>query len=97
MQFDLFTWWMVSISFSIVFLTTVSIYLYANRACERTKEKTKTKAKGVATNFVFVWVLIGLLFFYIASIKIGSAVVFAAGNILVELILIAYLLKNKTT
>jgi Na+-driven multidrug efflux pump len=88
---------MVSISFSIVFLTTVSIYLYTSRACERTKEKTKTKAKGVATNFVFVWVLIGLLFFYIASIKIGSAVVFAAGNILVELILIAYLLKNKTT
>jgi hypothetical protein len=29
------------------------------------------------------------------SIKIGSAVVFAAGNIFVEAILIIYLLKNK--
>ncbi len=27
MEFDLFTWWMISISFSIVFLTIVSIYL----------------------------------------------------------------------
>jgi hypothetical protein len=51
----------------------------------------------VAVNFIFVWVLIGLLFFYIVSVKIGSAVIFAAGNIVVELILIAYLLKNKTT
>jgi Na+-driven multidrug efflux pump len=97
MEFDLFTWWMISISFSIVFLTIVSIYLYANRACERTKEKTKTAAKGVAANFVFVWVLIGLLFFYIVTVKIGSAVIFATGNIMVELVLIAYLLKNKTT
>jgi cobalamin synthase len=96
MEFDLFTWWMISISFSIVFLTVVSIYLYANRTCERTKEKTKTAAKGVAANFVFVWVLIGLLFFYIVTVKIGSAVIFAAGNIVVEFILIAYLLKNKT-
>jgi len=96
MQFDLFTWWMISISFSIVFLTIVSIYLYANRTCERTKEKTKTNAKEVATNFVFVWVLISLLIFYIVSVKFGSALMFAAGNIVVEIILIAYLLKNKT-
>ena len=97
MEFDLFTWWMISISFSIVFLTIVSIYLYANRACERTQEKTKTTAKGVLTNFIFVWVLIGLLLFYIVAVKLGSAPIFAAGNIVVELVLIAYLLKNKTT
>ena len=88
---------MVSISFSIVFLTIVSIYLYANRACERTREKVDAEAKGALTNFVFVWVLIGLLFFYIVTVKIGSAVIFATGNIVVELVLIAYLLKNKTT
>jgi uncharacterized membrane protein len=96
MEFDLFTWWMISISFSIVFLTIVSIYLYANRACERTKEKTKTKAKGVLTNFIFVWVLIGLLLFYIGAVKLESALIFAAGNIVVEVILITYLFKNKT-
>jgi choline-glycine betaine transporter len=96
MEFDLFTWWMISISFSIVFLTIVSIYLYANRACERTQEKTKTKAKGVLTNFVFVWVLIGLLIFYIVAVKFASALIFAAGNIVVEVILITYLFKHKT-
>jgi choline-glycine betaine transporter len=96
MEFDLFTWWMASISFSIVFLTIVSIYLYANRTCERTDEKTNAKAKGVLTNFVFVWVLIGLLIFYIVAVKLASAVVFAIGNIVVEVILIAYLYRNKT-
>jgi choline-glycine betaine transporter len=96
MEFDLFTWWMISISFSIVFLTIVSIYLYASRNCERTREKNKTKAKGVLTNFVFVWVLIGLLIFYIVAVKLASALIFAAGNIVVEVILITYLFKNKT-
>ena len=96
MEFDLFTWWMISISFSIVFLTIVSIYLYANRACERTKEKTKTTAKGMLANFAFVWVLIGLLIFYIVAVRIASALIFAAGNIVVEVILITYLYRNKT-
>ena len=96
MEFDLFSWWVISISFSIVFLTLVSMYLYANRTCEQTKDKTKMKVNGLAVNFIFVWVLIGLLFFYIVSVKIGSAVIFAAGNIVVEFVLIAYLLKNKT-
>ena len=96
MEFDLFTWWVISISFSIVFLTLVSIYLYSNSTCERTREKLKRNANGVATDFIFVWVLISLLIFYIVSVKFGSALMFAAGNIVVEIILIAYLLKNKT-
>jgi uncharacterized membrane protein len=95
MQFDLFTWWMISISFSIVFLTIVSIYLYVNRNCERTREKTNVKVKGVLTNFVFVWVLIGLLIFYIIAVKLASALIFAAGNIAVEVILITYLYRHK--
>lgn len=86
---------MISISFSIVFLTLVSVYLYANRACKRSGEKQKTTTYGVATNFTFVWILIGLLFFYITAVKIRSSLIFAAGNIVVEVILIAYLLKNK--
>jgi hypothetical protein len=47
------------------------------------------------TDFIFVWVLLGLLIFYIVSINIGSATVFAAGNIFVEALLVAYLLKNR--
>jgi uncharacterized membrane protein len=92
---ELFNWWVYSISFSIVFLILVSIYLYANRCAEKKKTNAITHAK----NFIFVWVLLGLLFFYIFSIKIGSALIFAAGNIVVEAILLAYLLeigKKKT-
>jgi hypothetical protein len=87
---------MISISFSIVFLTIVSIYLYTNRTCERTYEKTWAKAKGVLTSFIFVWVLIGLLIFYIVAVKLASALIFAAGNIVVEVILITYLYRHKT-
>jgi hypothetical protein len=47
-------------------------------------------------DFVFVWILLVLLIFYIVSIQVESIVIFAAGNILVEILLIAYLLKNRT-
>jgi uncharacterized membrane protein len=87
---ELFGWWVYSISFSIVFLILVSIYLYANRCMKEKKTTVFTHAK----NFLFVWVLIGLLFFYIFSINIASALVFAVGNVVVEVILLAYLLKN---
>ncbi|MGD0451516.1 MAG: hypothetical protein ABSA79_10755 [Candidatus Bathyarchaeia archaeon] len=87
---DLFSWWIYSISFSIAFLVVISIYLYANRC----KKEKKTTALTHSKNFAFVWVLVSLLFFYIFSIKITSALVFAAGNIVVEVILITYLLKN---
>jgi len=46
-------------------------------------------------DFAFVWVLVGLLVFYIVSVDIGSSAVFAAGNIIVEVVLIAYLIKNR--
>lgn len=95
MEFDLFNWWVISISFSIVFLTLVSVYLYSNRNCEKAKEKKKN-ATTLARNFTFVFVLMSLLFFYIVSVRIGSAPLFAAGNIVVEVILIAYLFKNRT-
>jgi hypothetical protein len=41
--------------------------------------------------------LLGLLVFYIASIKIGSAAVFAAGNVIVEIILLVYLIRKRRT
>jgi uncharacterized membrane protein len=88
---ELFNWWVYSISFSIAFLVLISVYLYANR-CE---EKKKTKAITHAKNFIFVWVLLSLLFFYIFTIQIESALIFAIGNIIVEAVLLAYLFKNK--
>ena len=95
-ELDLFQWWAVSIAGGSIFLTLVSIYLYANSRTRR--EKPASKVRGptrIMTDFTFVWVLLGLLIFYIVSINIGSATVFAAGNIFVEALLVAYLLKNR--
>jgi hypothetical protein len=55
------------------------------------------KPSRILTDFVFVWVLLGLLVFYIVSINIGSAAIFAVGNIIVEILLLVYLFKNKQT
>ncbi len=98
---DLFTWWTLSISFSSIFLTLVSIYLYAGSKPKR-KDDVQKKAGifRVARDFVFVWVLLGLLIFYIFSIQLGggalSEAVFAFGNIVVEALLVLYLIRNRT-
>jgi hypothetical protein len=96
MEIDLFGWWMISISSSIVFLTLVSIYIYGTRngKCET---EGKSRFRNAAVNFAFVWVLIGLLLFYIVSVKLGSSLLFAAGNIAVEALLVVYTLKNRST
>jgi Flp pilus assembly protein TadB len=95
---DLFQWWAATISAGSVFLTLVGVYLYLESRKKR-KEHERKSERGIRrllTDFIFVWVLLGLLIFYIISIDIGSDVIFAAGNILVEVALIIYLLKNKT-
>ncbi len=93
---DLFVWWAVIISAGTVFHTLVSIYIYANTRTRREKsERAARNAIDLMKDFVFVWVLLGLLLFYIVSIQIGSDVVFAAGNIFVEAILIVYLIRNR--
>jgi len=97
LQIDLFSWWVISISWSIVFLVCVSIYLYANSKTKRNEDKgeTENRIKRLGKDFVFVWVLISLLVFYIVSVNVGSSALFAAGNIIIEVILIAYLAKSK--
>ncbi len=94
---DLFIWWAMSISWSSVFLTAVSIYLYEN---SRTRREEGSRAVRdtfrLGKDFMFIWVLIGLLVLYIVSINRGSSTLFAAGNIVVEAILIAYMLKNRS-
>lgn len=94
---DLFAWWAISISGGSIFLTLVSIYLYVSTKQRRQQSERKTTGMiGLVKDFVFVWVLVSLLIFYIISVQIGSAAIFAAGNIFVEVLLIIYLVKNKT-
>lgn len=98
---DLFTWWALSISFSSIFLTLVSIYLYTGSKSKR-KVGVQKKAGSfrLVRDFVFVWALLGLLIFYIFSIQLGGGVlseaVFALGNIVVEALLVLYLIRNRT-
>jgi amino acid transporter len=100
---DLFAWWALSISFSSIFLVVISTYLYFGSRTKRT-DKAEEQAKGantvkLVTNFAFVWVLLGLLVFYIFSVQLGagtfSEAVFAFGNIIVEALLIFYLLRAR--
>lgn len=97
LESDLFTWWVISISWSIVFLVLVSIYLYRNSKNRREKSNQETRniVSKFVKDFVFVWVLISLLAFYVVSVNIGSSAIFAGGNIVVEIILIIYLIKTR--
>lgn len=93
---DLFSWWVISISGGSIFLMLVSIFLYVNSRPKRKESVGIIKnAVDLVKDFVFVWILLDLLVFYIISIKIGSALIFAAGNIFVENLLLVYLIKNR--
>lgn len=95
-DFILFLEWAVTISAGTVFLLLVSIYLYFDSRHRRRDTKRATRDFGhLVKDYVFVWILVGLLVFYIISIELDSALVFAAGNIAVEALLIAYLIRNK--
>ena len=95
---ELFAWWAATITWSIVFLTLISIYLYIDSAKRRKQPDQKGQAVGkLVSDFAFVWVLLGLLVLYIVSIDRGSATMFAAGNVVVEVMLLLYLLRNKAS
>jgi len=94
-NFNLFAWWAISITGGSIFLVIVAIYIYMKQRTRRKESKKKTKNIDLLKDFIFVWILLGLLVFYIITIKIGSAILFAVGNIFVEIILIIYLMKNK--
>ena len=95
-ELDLFQWWAATITAGTVFLVLVAVYLYADSKKKRRSihEKRGSKLKRVVTDFFFVWVLFGLLVFYIVSIDIGSEVIFAVGNVLVEVLLFLYLIAS---
>lgn len=95
---DLIVIWAVCISWSAVFLTAVSIYLYVGSRKAQMKSREATANRfNVTRDFVFVWVLLGLLGLYIVSIDRGSSIIFAAGNIIVEALLIVYTVRNRTS
>lgn len=90
----MFGWWIGSITFNIVFVIAAAIYLYMRRT---KKEKEVLRGMGelvhILKGFVFVWVLLGLLVFYVYSVGVGSYILFAAGNVAVEVLLVVYVFK----
>ncbi len=92
---ELFLWWAIVISSGIAFTTLVSICLYVSQRKQLEGIRTKIGIGRVAKDFIFVWVLLALLVLYIVSIGNSSDTLFAAGNIVVELVLVIYLLKNR--
>lgn len=92
---NLIGFWAVCITWSALFLTAVSIYLYVDSRKNRKQTDHVRSRFGFVGDFVFVWVLLGLLGLYIVSIDRGSSIVFASGNLVVEALLIAYTLKNR--
>jgi len=93
---NLFTWWIISISWSIAFMIATGIYLYVSSRAERKEDTQKRSLVKVVKDFTFSWILVGLLIFYIITIYLSSATLFAVGNIVVEVILIVYVVKNGT-
>jgi len=93
---NLFTWWIISISWSIAFMIVTGIYLYVNSGAERKEDGQKWSLVKLIKDFTFTWILIGLLIFYIIAIYLASATIFAAGNIVVEVILIVDVVRNGT-
>ncbi len=92
---SLFEWYVVTISWSIAFLIVASIFLYAKRRTPAGTTRTPTTVSHMASDFVFVWVLISLLVFYVVTVIVKSTLLFAAGNIIVELLLLLYVFRNR--
>ena len=90
----MFGWWISSITFNILFVIAAATYLYVRR---KTPEKEKltgiAKLVRIIKDFIFVWVLLGLLIFYVYSVGLESYFNFAVGNVVVEVLLIVYVIK----
>ena len=77
-----------------MFLVLVSIYLYTRK--DRNIISTLARSRvDFLRHFTFVWIMFALLALYIFSISNGSYEIFAAGNIVVEVILAIYIIKNR--
>lgn len=94
-SFGLFELWEVTITWSIAFLLIVSFYLYGKRKRPALTEQVRIGHRKFWVDFTFVWVLVFLLVFYIVTIDLRSSVLFAIGNVAVELFLVYYILKSR--
>jgi hypothetical protein len=93
---ELFVWWAITITGGIIFLVLVSAYLYIGNGKRRGGRKGGlTPSAKLINDFTFVWSLLGLLILYIVSIGNGSSILFACGNIVVEVFLIIYIVRNR--
>jgi len=90
---ELFGWWIATISWSIAFPIVISIYLYRIRK-SRSSRVAGNKVVRMLKDFNFVWFLLGLLIFYIITVSQESSLEFGLGNIVFELLLITYALRN---
>jgi Ca2+/Na+ antiporter len=92
---DLFGWWIASITFNIMFVIGASIYLYRRSGQRGLVMPTgKGRVGRVVKDFAFVWMLLGLWVLYIYSIGEQSALIFAAGNIVMEILLVVYVVRS---
>ena len=89
---NLLTWWIISISWSALFLIAVSFYLYWRR---RPQAGFSSGILGKAKDFIFVWILTSLLILYIFTINNSSAMIFVAGNLIVEIVLVIYTVRSR--
>lgn len=91
---ELLRWWTATITAGTMFLVLVSIYLYTRK--DRNIISTFARSKvDFLRHFTFVWIMLALLALYIFSISNGSYEIFAAGNIVVEVILVIYVVRNR--
>jgi hypothetical protein len=91
----LFDWYVITISWSIVFLIVASIFIYSRRRVAPGSVRTHASISQIIRDFTFVWILISLLFFYIVTVMVVSDLLFAAGNIVIELLLLIYVYRNR--
>ena len=92
----LFSWWIVSITFNILFVVAASIYLYEIRKQRELRDLSLgQRIAHVAKDFLFVWFLLGLLVLYVYSVGLASYLLFAVGNVAIELLLTIYILASR--
>jgi hypothetical protein len=95
---DLFVWWAGTITFGILFIVCVSAVLYL------LSKKKVVASIGLVNgllltvkNYAFVWVLLVLLMLYLVSIDGQNYLMFAVGNVVIEVLVFGYLLATRQT
>jgi hypothetical protein len=91
----LFDWYVITISWSIVFLIVASIFLFAKRRVAADSKQAHPSISLIIRDFTFVWVLLSLLVFYIVTVIVRSDIFFAVGNLIFELLLLLYVYRNR--